>query len=115
MTTNHGEIQRWAEARGGKPACVLGTGGRGDEGVLRIDFPGYSGKGSLHEISWDDWFDKFDRARLALLYQDTTKGGQKSNFNKLVSRNQANRGGSRRRAGSSSGSGGGRGRHGRSS
>ena len=89
MTTDHDEIRRWAEQRGAKPTCVLGTGGGGDEGVLRLDFPGYSGDDSLHEISWDEWFEKFDQANLALLYQDTTKGGQTSNFNKLVSRSQA--------------------------
>ena len=41
-TTDHEEIRRWVEARGGRPACVRGTGGRGDTGMLRIDFPGYS-------------------------------------------------------------------------
>ena len=59
-TTDHEEIRKWAEARGGKPSCVLGTGGGGDTGLLRIDFPGYSGEGSLKEISWEEFFDKFD-------------------------------------------------------
>src|SRR4051794_18810789 len=43
VTTDHDEIQKWVEERNGKPACVKGTGGRGDAGVLRIDYPGYSG------------------------------------------------------------------------
>src|SRR6185503_17158169 len=85
-TTDHEEIRRWAEARGGKPSCVRGTGGGGDTGLLRLDFPGYSGAGSLQEISWDEFFEKFDEQNLALLYQEKTAGGQKSNFNKLVSR-----------------------------
>jgi len=63
-----------------------GTGGRGDTGMIRIDFPGYSGEQSLQPISWDDWFDKFDERGLALIVQDTTARGQKSNFNKLVKR-----------------------------
>jgi hypothetical protein len=54
--------------------------------MLRLDFPGYSGADSLQEISWDEWFDQFDDQRLALLYQEKTKDGQQSNFNKLVSR-----------------------------
>jgi len=96
MTTDHDQIRQWAEERGGKPACVKGTGGGGDEGIIRIDFPGYSGGDSLQEIEWDEWFEKFDESNLALLYQDTTKGGEKSNFNKLVNRNSANgKGGSR--------------------
>jgi hypothetical protein len=86
MTTDHDFIRRWAEQRRGKPTCVLGTGGGGDAGVLRIDFPGYTGRGKLQPISWDEWFDKFDQQNLALLYQEQTKGGQRSNFNKLVSR-----------------------------
>lgn len=54
------------------------------------DIPyGYSGENSLEQISWDDWFDKFDETNLALLVQDTTARGQKSTFNKLVSRGTA--------------------------
>jgi len=86
-TTDHDEIRQWAEARGGRPAVVKSTRGKGDDtGILRIDFPGYSGSGSLEEISWDEFFEKFDREKLALINQDTTARGQKSNFNKIVSR-----------------------------
>ncbi len=84
--TDPEEIRRWAEERGAKPACVRGTGGKGDIGMLRLDFPGYSGEESLEPISWDDWLEKFDERGLALLVQDTTASGQRSNFNKLVSR-----------------------------
>jgi hypothetical protein len=86
-TTDHDEIQRWAEARGGTPAAVKGTTrGRGDVGMIRIDFPGYSGAGKLQPISWDEWFQKFDDSGLALIKQEKTARGQRSNFNKLVSR-----------------------------
>ena len=88
MTTDHDFIRRWAENRRAKPTCVIGTGGRGDTGMLRLDFPGYSGRGKLQPISWDEWFEKFDEQNLALLYQEKTKAGQKSNFNKLVSRHE---------------------------
>lgn len=54
--------------------------------MLRIDFPGYSGARSLKAVSWDDWFEIFERGRLALLYQDRTMDGRQSRFNKLVSR-----------------------------
>ena len=85
-TTDHEQIRRWAEERGGKPAHVKGTGGGDDTGIIRIDFPGYSGAGKLEEISWDEFFEKFDEQGLALVYQEKTAEGQKSNFNKLVSR-----------------------------
>jgi hypothetical protein len=86
---DHEEIRQWAEERGASPACVRGTGGGEDVGMIRLDFPGYSGEQSLEHIEWDDWFQKFDESGLALLVQDTTAGGQKSNFNKLVSRETA--------------------------
>jgi hypothetical protein len=79
------------EERGGRPACVKGTGNKGDIGMLRLDFPGYSGGKSLQPISWDDWFKKFDERGLALLHQEKTARGQQSNFNKLVSRQTAQR------------------------
>src|SRR4051812_31240891 len=56
ITTNHHQIRRWAEARGATPSCVRGTGGGGDTGMIRLDFPGFSGGDSLQEISWDEWF-----------------------------------------------------------
>lgn len=87
--TEHDEIRQWAEERGATPACVRGTGGDGDTGMIRLDFPGYSGAQSLEPIDWDDWFQKFDESRLALLVQDETAGGERSNFNKLIGRETA--------------------------
>ena len=88
-TTDRNEIRRWAEERGAKPACVKGTGGKGDPGMIRLDFPGFSGSDSLEHISWDEWFKAFDDNDLALVYQDRTADGQRSNFNKLVARDTA--------------------------
>ena len=62
--------------------------------MIRLDFPGYSGADSLEEIEWDQFFEKFDEQGLALLVQDKTARGQKSNFNKLVSRQTAEMSGS---------------------
>src|SRR5207244_8911743 len=68
---------------------VSGTGVAEDVGMIRLDFPGYSGGESLEEISWDEWFDNFDERNLALMVQDETASGEISNFNKLVSRHTA--------------------------
>jgi hypothetical protein len=87
--TDHAEIREWAEARDARPACVKKTGGRNDPGMIRLDFPGFSGRDSLQEISWREWFRQFEENGLALLVQDTTKAGQPSNFNKLVRRGAA--------------------------
>ena len=86
VLTDHDEIRRWAQERDAKPTRVRGTGGDGDVEMIRLDVPGYSGGESLEEISWDDWFRKFDEKNLALLVQDRTVRGEKSNFNRLVSR-----------------------------
>jgi len=85
-TTNHEEIRKWAEARGAKPSTVKRTTKTEEPGILRLHFPGYSGGESLQEISWDEWFRKFDDQNLALLFQESTRDGRPSNFNKLVSR-----------------------------
>jgi hypothetical protein len=86
QTTDHETIRKWAEERGGHPAAVKETGGGDDPGILRIDFPGYSGEGKLEEISWDEFFEKFEDSHLALVYQEKTKDGEVSRFNKLISR-----------------------------
>ncbi len=85
-TTDHDTIRNWVEERGGKPAAVAATGSRDDPGIIRVDFAGYSGEDSLEEISWDEWFEAFEENNLAFVYQDTTADGERSNFNKLVSR-----------------------------
>jgi hypothetical protein len=89
ILTDHDEIRNWAEERGAVPSCVKGTGSRKDVGMIRLDFPGYSGEDSLQQISWDEWFEKFDENNLSLLAQDSTADGEKSNFNKLVKRNRS--------------------------
>jgi len=87
ITTDHSEIKKWAEERGAKPASVKGTGGN-DIGVLRLMFPGYGAKKSqsLKEISWDEFFKKFNENHLAFIYQEETSSGVKSNFNKFITR-----------------------------
>jgi hypothetical protein len=83
-TTDHKTIQKWVEERGGHPATVKGTGDGDEAGVLRIDYPGYTGENRLEEITWDEFFAKFDEEGLAFLYQETTKDGEQSRFSKLV-------------------------------
>lgn len=89
VTTDHEEIRKWVEERGGHPATVKGTEQQGEEaGLLRIDYPGYSGEDRLEEIGWEDFFEKFEEAKLAFLYQEETKGGKESRFSKLVHREE---------------------------
>jgi len=91
QTTDHQKIRQWVEERGGRPAAVKGTGRGNDPGVLRIDFPDYSGDDTLEPISWEQFFDKFEKEQLAFLYQDETKEGGESRFSKLTNREEAKR------------------------
>lgn len=85
-TIDHQTIREWAEDRGAKPSKVKGTGDEEDPGIIRLDFPGFGGGDSLEEISWDEFFEKFEDSQLALVYQEETADGGQSNFNKLVAR-----------------------------
>ena len=91
ITTDHDEIRKWAEERGGHPAAVRSTHGKEGAGIIRIEFPDApnSKHDALEEISWEEFFEKFDELDLALLYQEETAGGEKSNFNKLIGRETA--------------------------
>jgi hypothetical protein len=88
-TTDHEKIRKWAEARGGHPATVRETETDDEAGILRLDFDP-SGKGlpdkGLDQISWNEFFDKFEDAELAFLYQEKTSDGKASRFHKFVDR-----------------------------
>lgn len=81
-TTNHKEIKAWAEKHDGVPAVIKGTDNDGSgEGVLRIHFPKKSSDNdNFEEISWDEFFEKFEENKLALLHDPNGV------FNKLVNR-----------------------------
>jgi hypothetical protein len=82
VTTDHDVIRQWAEARKAVPSTIGGSEHDGHLGVLRLDFPGYTGD-RLTEVSWDDWFDAFDKRRLNFIYQQKTANGKRSNFFQL--------------------------------
>jgi hypothetical protein len=86
VTTDHEVIRRWAKARKAVPATVEGTEHGGHLGVLRFDFPGYSGD-RLTEVGWDDWFKAFDKRGLNFIYQETRTDRKRSNFFQLENPN----------------------------
>lgn len=81
-TTDHKEIQQFAENRDMRPAAVKTDAADGGQHLIRLMQPSsaQSENDNLKEISWDDWFKDFDQNKLALIYDED------SNFNKLVSR-----------------------------
>ncbi|ETK30540.1 hypothetical protein [Microbispora sp. ATCC PTA-5024] len=87
VTTSHEVIEQWAEERKGTPATVEGTEHGDRPGVLRFDFPGYSG-GKLRHVSWDEWFETLDKRGLNFIYQETRSDGTQSNFFRLENLNR---------------------------
>ena len=86
QTTDHRAIRRWVEQRGGTPATVKSTTKGESAGLLRIDFPEEQPDSELKSIDWQTFFEKFDREKLAFLYQEETDSGQTSRFCKFVHR-----------------------------
>jgi hypothetical protein len=86
-TTDHDTVRRWVESKGGKPAAVDRTHQGGDVGIIRLMFQDapHSEHDELVEISWDEFFEEFEKRQLALLYEPD------SMFNKIVGRDTAER------------------------
>jgi hypothetical protein len=60
--------------------------------MLRIEFPGHGEEEKLRQIPWGEFFEKFDRANLAFLYeseQSEVESGEMSRFCKFVDRAHA--------------------------
>jgi hypothetical protein len=85
VTTDHEKIRDWAQRHGGKPAAVASTHDENDVGIVRIMFPKsrQSEHANLTEISWDEFFEEFDKRSLALVYDDD------SMFSKVIRRDSA--------------------------
>ncbi|TFL15922.1 hypothetical protein [Jannaschia formosa] len=81
-TIDHNAIREWVESKGGKPAAVKPTHSDEDAGIIRIMFPDApnSEHDDLVEISWEEFFGKFEEHELALLHEDD------SLFSKIIER-----------------------------
>lgn len=90
QTTDHDEIRKWTEARGGKPAVVKPTHNKGGGGILRLEFPNAPNPhdDNLEAIAWDEFFQIFDPEKLEFLFQEKTADGKESRFFKFVDRSR---------------------------
>jgi hypothetical protein len=85
-TVNHDEIRRWAEGYAGKPEVFDNPRAGADHVGLRIDFPGHADDAFVpegnppREISWDEFFELFDRLGLAFVYRDDPHAEDKSDL-----------------------------------
>src|SRR5689334_15829150 len=92
--TDFDAIREWAEAHGATPGRARGDDSAGG-GELVFDFH-VIGR-DVEPLEWDDWFDRFNRLRLALLIERTT--GERTPTYRLVKRSarRARLGAARRR------------------
>jgi hypothetical protein len=88
-TTDHAVIKQWVEARNGQPGATRKNNDRSrdDVGILRINFPG-GREDSLHGITWDEFFQKFEEYGLAFVYTDDRQSGEYSTQYQFVYRDQ---------------------------
>lgn len=83
-TTDHDEIRKFAEKHKARPSRVAGTESGEGKGIIRLNFPGYTGEdGSLEEIEWEEFFEIFEDNNLAMIYDADQES---PNFNKFVNR-----------------------------
>jgi len=87
-TRDHVLIRRWAEQRHAEPATGEATasgpatthvadGGAG----VRFNFPG---QGSFRPISWEEWFENFDRHGCAFVYDNDLPDARPSTRYRIV-------------------------------
>lgn len=74
-TTDHQTIQSWAEALGGQPQRINDPTAQADAIGIRINFQGggddaFMPSGEVQNISWQEFFDRFDQQQLAFVYDD---------------------------------------------
>ena len=86
VTTNHEEIRRWASDRGGRPVMLQHDLANPRAAELQIDLLFHKYDDRKKEVSWDDFFARFEGDQLALVYQTETEGGKLSRFARIVRR-----------------------------
>lgn len=77
LTADHGEIRRWVEQHGGCPALIRLDDGR-DRLAVSFD------SSDCEPMSWNAFFERFDREGLAFSYE--AGNGDAARSAKLVSR-----------------------------
>jgi hypothetical protein len=89
-TTDHHQVRAFLDAHGGRPMVAAGTAeadGTDGVGVLKIEF-GDAHDESLVPLSWNEFFDRFERARLALVHDDELPGDRAAASARIVGRHE---------------------------
>ncbi len=84
-TIDHDEIRRWVEEHHGRPTTADPP-AEGFPGVLQIAFPERGNEAAIDELSWMEFFGKFEDQELAFIYELEPPGQATSHFAKFVPR-----------------------------
>lgn len=85
ITVDHEIIRSWVQAHGGMPAVARSGFGGGGQGGLEIDFSSHGNPEALEMISWNEFFQRFEKEQLAVLYQESAVGGPSPSL-RIISR-----------------------------
>ena len=80
VTTDHQEIQVWAEKFRGRPEVIDDPRAGSDRVGIRIDFPGDYDDHAISRrvrkpVSWNEFFEKFDQLEYAFIYHEPLRSG----------------------------------------
>jgi hypothetical protein len=81
VTIDHATIVSWAQRRGARPSTF-----EGDEHRWPVFFDFGPAASDVVEISWDRFFEEFERADLALTYRDTGPNGELDDSYEFIKR-----------------------------
>jgi hypothetical protein len=86
-TVDHARIRDWVKSRKGHPAMahtqtIMGPASK----LLRIDFAGWPTDPCFHSISWEEFFESFENAKLAFVYRGMKESGEPSHFCEFTAR-----------------------------
>lgn len=84
-TSDHETIRQWVAERGGAPAMVRRV-GQPAEGALLINFPNDGSDGPVIDISWADFFQRFEDRNLAFVYRESLPDAEDAHYYQLVDR-----------------------------
>ena len=89
-TTDHNEIKNWAEERKGIPSSLENPDEDASNLILRILFSDDKKVEQAKQISWDEFFKRFEEHKLAFVYKHENFGGELTNFHRFVFREDIN-------------------------
>lgn len=84
ITTDRNVIKKWVKARRGWPAIIQKMSGTGIEMALSIIFPDSQAEVVLKKITWEEFFEQFDKQQLVFVYKEIDQNQQKSRYFALL-------------------------------